>query len=175
MIERGAIDEERQRFADTLHAVGRDAPTNISEWTAHDVAAHVVSLDRFAGVPTYLGRMLVARGVRLNDFSRRLPRVAQRAIDAEKSRGFGTTLARLRQPSPSLLLRSPIRAVGLFEVWAHHEDVRRSNGVERGAHPDLGDVIAWLRRYSRVEPVPDLPPHDLAYWLAGREGGPRPI
>lgn len=175
VIDAGAIDEERKRFAETLKVVGPDAPTTVDGWTAHDIAAHVTSLDRFAGVPTYLGRMLVARGVRLNDLARRRPQLTQRAIDAEKRRGFDATIARLRQPSPRLLLQAPVRAVGLFEVWAHHEDVRRANGFERDAHPALGDVIAWLRRYSRIDAVPEGPPHDVAYWLAGREGGPRPV
>lgn len=175
MIDPRTIDEERKRFAETLDAVGPDAPTNVSEWAAHDIAAHVVSLDRFAGIPTYVGRRLVARGVRLNDLARRSPRLTQRAIDSEKRRGFDATVARLRQPAPSLLLRPSVRAVGLFEVWTHHEDVRRASGLERDAHPDLGDVIAWLRLYSRIDSPPDLPPHDLAYWLAGRDGGPRPI
>jgi uncharacterized protein (TIGR03083 family) len=175
VIDARTIEEERQRFADTLEAVGPDAPTNAGVWTAHDVAAHVVSLDGFAGVPTYVGRTLVARGVRLNDLVRRRPRLSQRAIDTEKRRGFGATLARLRQTSPSLLRRPGVRAVGLFEVWAHHEDVRRRNGVQREHHPDLEDVIAWLRRYTRIDRVPDGPAHDVAYWLAGREGGPRTI
>lgn len=139
--------------AETLETVGPDAPTNVDGWTAHDIAAHVVSLDRFAGVPTYLGRILVARGVRLNDLARRASQLTQRAIDAEKRRGLGETIARLRQPSPPLLLRAPVRAVGLFEVWAH-EDVRRANAIERDDHPALDEVIASLRRYSRIDGVP---------------------
>ena len=175
MIDAGGIDEERRRFAETLETVGPDAPTNVDGWAAHDIAAHVVSLDRFAGVPTYVGRVLVAQGVRLNDLVRRAPQLTQRAIEAEKRRGFGQTIARLRQPSPRLLLRAPVRAVGLFEVWAHHEDVRRANAIERDSHPALDDVIAWLCRYSRIDVVPEAPPHEVAYWLAGREGGPRPV
>jgi len=94
---------------------------------------------------------------------------------AEKRRGFDTTISRLRHPSPRLLRLPSVRAVGLFEVWAHHEDVRGANGVERDEHPDLDEVIRWLRTYSRIDEVPDGPPHDVAYWLAGREGGPRPV
>ncbi|MGH9287560.1 MAG: maleylpyruvate isomerase family mycothiol-dependent enzyme [Acidimicrobiales bacterium] len=142
VIDSSAIDEERQRFAETLEAVGPDAPTNAGAWTAHDVAAHVVSLDRLAGVPTYFGRLLVGRGVRLNDLVRRRPQLSERALNAEKRRGFDATIAHLREPSPSLLLRPSVRAVGLFEVWAHHEDVRRPNGLPRDDHPDLDEVIA---------------------------------
>ncbi len=175
VVDKGAIDEERRRFAETLEAVGPDASTNVGGWTAQDIAAHMVSLDRFAGVPTCLGRMLVARGVRLNDLARRHPQLTQRVIDSEKRRGFDANITRLRRPSPWLHLRRSIRAVGLFEVWAHHEDVRRANGIERDSHPDLEEVTAWLLRYSRIDSVPDGPPHDVAYWLAGRDGGPRPI
>ena len=175
MIDARAIDDERQLFATTLESVGPDAPTNAGNWTAHDVAAHVVSLDRLAGVATFLGRMLVAHRLRLNDLARRRPQLSQRAIDSEKKQGFEAVVAQLRQPPPWLLMRRPVRAVGLFEVWAHHEDVRRPNGLEREHHPDLDDVIEWLRRYSRIDRVPDGPPHEVAYWLAGREGGPRPI
>lgn len=175
MINRKAIDDERKRFATTLEAVGPDAPTNAGAWSAHDVAAHVVSLDRFGGVPTYIGRVIVTRGVRLNDVVRRYPHLADRALETEKRRGFDATIAALREPPPRLLLRPAVRVVGIFEVWAHHEDVRRPNGIHRDGHPNLDDVIDWLRRYSRVEAVPDGPPHDVAYWLAGREGGPRPM
>lgn len=171
-----SIDEERRRFADTLERVGPDAPTNAGEWTAHDVAAHVVSLDRGVGLPVlFVGRSLVARGVRLNDLVRRSPRLSERSFASTKKKGFEWAVAQLRTPSPALLLRPSVRTVGLFEVWAHHEDVRRPNGIPRDAHPDLTDVIAWLERYGRIDAVPEGPDHDVAYWLAGRDGGPRPI
>src|SRR5689334_15715521 len=90
VIQATVIDEERQRFAQTLETVGPAAPTNVEGWSAYDIAAHVVSLDRFAGVPTYLGRVLVARGIRLNDLARRVPGLTQRAIETEKRRDFVT-------------------------------------------------------------------------------------
>ena len=85
------------------------------------------------------------------------------------------TIARLRRPSPRVLVAAPVRTVGLFEVWTHHEDVRRANGLDRAEHPALDEVVTWLRHYSRVDAVPDAPLHEVAYWLAGREGGPRPV
>jgi uncharacterized protein (TIGR03083 family) len=175
MIDERAIDEERKRFARTLEAVGPDAPTNAGAWTSFDVAAHVASLDDLAGLPTYLGRAVVARGVRLNDLARRRPQLAERAIERKKRAGFLEVVGRLRKPTPWLLNRPSVRAVGLFEVWAHHEDVCRRNGIQRDLHPDLTDVLQWLHRYAKTDEVPDASPHDLAYWLAGREGGPRPI
>src|SRR5437899_12120794 len=62
-----AIVGERHVFADTLSSVGPDAPTLCGSWTAVDVAFHVVSLDRLSGLPTFVGRTIVSRGVRLND------------------------------------------------------------------------------------------------------------
>lgn len=170
-----AIDDERARFAETLERIGPDASTNAGAWTAHDVAAHVVSLDRGAGVATFIGRSLVTRGVRLNDLLRRRPHLADRSFASTKRRGFAWAIERLRLPSPWLLERPSLRAVGLFEAWTHHEDVRRPNGIPRDEHPDLTEVIAWLRRYGRIDEVPDGPAHDVAYWLAGRDGGPSPV
>lgn len=169
------IDEERSRFADTLERVGPDAPTNAGSWTALDVAAHVLSLDRLAGVSTFVGRSIVARGVRLNDLVRRRPKLTEISFTSEKRRGVEWAIAQLRTPSPALLVRPSVRAVGLFEVWTHHEDVRRANGVPRDAHPDLTEVIEFLQRYGRIHELPDGPQHDVAYWLAGRDGGPRPV
>lgn len=167
------IDEERARLADTLVLVGPDAPTNAGAWTAHDVAAHVLSIEGSARYTTFVGRSIVARGIRLND---RVPQaVADLGIARMKRRGFDWAVARLRMPSPSVLARPSVRAVTLFEVWAHHEDVRRPNGLSRDTHPDLSEVIAWLRRYGDIDDVPEGPPHEVAYWLAGRVGGPRPI
>lgn len=146
VIDSHAIDRERKRFVDTLEAVGPGAATDIVEWTALDIAAHVASHDRLRGVPTFLARMLVARGVRLGDLARRAPQLTERALTAEKRRGFELILARLRRPSPPLLIHPLVRTIGLFEVWAHHEDVRRPNGIDRHDHPPLEEVIAWLRR-----------------------------
>jgi hypothetical protein len=150
VIDSDAIDRERALFADTLAVVGPDALT-------------------------FIGRALVTRGVRLNDITRRRPQLAARSMESKKRRGFEATIASLRKPSPALLRRRVVRTVGLFEVWAHHEDVRRPNGLPRDTHPDLTDVIAWLHRYSKVTAEPDGPPYDVGYWLAGRQGGPRPI
>src|SRR5437773_1097449 len=43
---REAIVRERHAFAETLRAVGPDAPTLLPTWTAHDVAAHVEAVRR---------------------------------------------------------------------------------------------------------------------------------
>lgn len=71
VVSSEAIVGERHAFAETLRAVGPDAPTLIEDWTARDIAAaaHVISLDQLAGLPTFLARTAVAKGIRLNDAS----------------------------------------------------------------------------------------------------------
>jgi len=143
------IAAERRAFADTVEAVGPAAPTLAVPWTAEDVAAHVVSLDRFAGIPTFIGRSIVARrAIRLNDVAGRF---AAGGIRAMRRRGFDRVIAQLRDEPPPLLVRPSVAAVGLFEVLVHHEDVRRANqlGPRSVAVDGLDDVIGWLLRYHR--------------------------
>ena len=180
------IDLERRAFADTLERVEPDAPTLAGAWTAADVAAHVVSLDRLGGVPTFLGRSLVARGVPLNNLVQRRPQIAERGMAPAKKRGYEWAIARLREPSPPLLLRPSVLTVGIFEIWVHHEDVRRPNLQPATTSPDLSAVIPWLLRYGTndIEVVatdgrrwgdPDADAvvtgtvPELVMWLAGRE------
>ncbi|HEX7168850.1 MAG TPA: maleylpyruvate isomerase family mycothiol-dependent enzyme [Acidimicrobiales bacterium] len=185
-----AIRDERHAFADALEAVGPDAPTLAGSWTSHDVAAHVVSLDRFGGFPTFLGRTVVAGlALRVNDVAGRF---ADGSIRRVRRRGFSWALARLREPPPALLVRPSVAAVGLFEIVVHHEDVRRANEMPpvAGAPDALAPVVDWLLRYQRTrlrdialrvvtegvdsaigsgpEVVLRGRPRDVVLWLAGR-------
>ncbi|HUP86060.1 MAG TPA: maleylpyruvate isomerase family mycothiol-dependent enzyme [Acidimicrobiales bacterium] len=143
-----AIVQERCAFAETLRKVGHDAPTLAGRWTAHDVAAHVVSLDGLGGVPTFVGRTIVRRGLRLNDVAGKF---ADRGLWASKRRGFEWALEHLEQHPPRLLLRNSVAPIGLFEIFVHHEDVRRADPVAqpRVAPQGLADVLPWLLRYHR--------------------------
>jgi uncharacterized protein (TIGR03085 family) len=144
------IIEERAAFADTLEAVGPNAPTLCSPWTSGDVAAHVASLDRLAGVPTFVGRFVVGRfGLRLNEPAVRFPALASAAFRGARRRGLPWAVARLRREPPRLLLRPSVRAIGLFEVWVHHEDVLRANGRREETHQDLSPTLPSLLRYHR--------------------------
>lgn len=163
VIDSRAIDNERRWFATTLEAVGPDAATNAGAWSARCRYPSRV-LDRFAGVPTYIGRAIVTSGVRLNDIVRRHPQLANREMETEKRRGFDATIAALREPSPRLLLRPTVRVVGLFEVWAHHEDVRRPNGIDRERPPELDDVIACCVDTHELR---ILPTYRLTTWPTG--------
>lgn len=143
-----SIVDERRRFADTLADVGPHAPTLAGAWDAHDLAAHVVALDRLAGGPTFLGRSIVTRGVRLNDVGSRF---ADATMRVSRRRGFEWALGHLRARPPRLLLRPSVAGVGLFEVFVHHEDVRRAapEWTRRDPPPALAETIPWLLRYHR--------------------------
>jgi len=186
---RADIVAERRRFADTLAEVGPAAPSLAGAWTAEDVAAHVVSLDRLGGVPTFLGRTAVSRGHRLNDATGRL---AEGGIRSTRRRGFAWVLDRLRAAPPRLLMRDGVAPVGLFEVFVHHEDVRRASGrwSPRATPEGLACALPWLLRYQRrILPAAVLEVHaddvrlatgtgptvvlsgptpDVVLWLAGR-------
>jgi uncharacterized protein (TIGR03085 family) len=147
-----SIELERRAMADTVEAVGADAPTLCGTWTAADVAAHVVSLDRGRGLTTFVGRLLVSRyTLRLNLPALRFPAVADASIRRARRRGVSWTVARLREPPPPLLARPSVAVVGLFEVWVHHQDVARANGGAPVTAPDLSAVMPWLLRYQRRE------------------------
>lgn len=139
---------ERRALVATLEAVGPDAPTLAGAWTAGDLAAHVAATEQSRGVPTFLGRTLVVRyGWRLNDTFRPIM-----AIDLRRFRrhGFDWALRRLERQPPGLLSRASLLPVSVFEIFVHHEDVRRPNDVPREAPiPDLAPCIEWLLRYHR--------------------------
>ena len=143
------IRRERARFVDLLDDVGPDAPTLCAPWTAADLAAHVLSIDRMMGIPTFQGRLVVERfGLRLNEMWRR-PRAAAALTWATKRHAFEWIVDRLRRDPPALLLRPSVGAVGLFEIWGHREDLRRPNGRPSPGEPDLAPVVPWLLRYQR--------------------------
>jgi uncharacterized protein (TIGR03085 family) len=143
------IVAERQALADTLAQTGPDAPTLAGAWTAAHIAAHVVSLDRFRGVPTFIGRTVVSRwALRLNDAAGRF---ADASMKPALRRGLPWAIARLRAAPPGILVRSSVAAVGLFEVFVHHEDLRRASSpsAPRAAPHGLVASVPWLLRYHR--------------------------
>ena len=137
---------ERRGLAATLRAVGPEAPTLAGAWKAGDLAAHVVATEKLRGMPTFLGRRLVLRGIRLNDTF-----AGAMAIDVRRfrRRGFDWALARLERQGPWLLDRPSVLPVSVFEIFVHHEDVRRPNAVAREETPDVVPSIEWLLRYHR--------------------------
>ncbi len=99
------IVAEHRRIADTMLQVGADAPAGVGSWTVADLAAHLVSQTMGGGVVVFLGRYLVARGVRLND---RAGGATERTIAYYRRRGFDSAIDRLRAGVPRPLLRPSV-------------------------------------------------------------------
>jgi uncharacterized protein (TIGR03083 family) len=186
---RDDVEAERAMLADSFEAVGPEAQTACGDWTAFDLAAHVVAAERAAGALAFCVRALAARGVQF----RPRQQVADWVIGRERRDGYPAVIGRLRQRSPRLLLASAVAAATLFEVWMHHDDLTTANGLAHGTPDCLAEAIPWLVRYqaSRLPTArlivrttddrdwafgPDAGPSavltgpaaDLVRWLAGR-------
>lgn len=144
------IERERQACADTLEAVGPDAPTLCTPWTAADVAAHLSLADGIGRYPVFVARTAIARwGLRVGQPAARMPRVASAPLRRARRKGFQWAIGRIRQPPPPLHSRPAVAPVSLFEIWGHHQDVLRANGLSGSTRPDLVEVIPWALRYHR--------------------------
>lgn len=165
------IVDEHRNIADVLESVGPDAPGGVGEWTAADLAAHLMSQMAARGVVVFVGISLVARGVRLNDIA---SGSADRAIAFYRRKGFTTAITSLRSGPPSLLLRQRVAPVSLFEIWVHHDDLRRANALPPPAEPtSLKAAVEFAMRYQRralgsYTVDRSVPAGDLLRWLAGR-------
>jgi uncharacterized protein (TIGR03083 family) len=138
------VEAERAMLADSLEAVGPQAPTACGDWTAFDLAAHVVAGERVAGALTFCVRALAARGVQF----RPRPQVVDRLIGRERRAGYPSVIGRLRQRSPRLLVAPAVAASTLFEVWMHHDDLTTANGLAHGTPDHLAEAIPSLMRYQ---------------------------
>lgn len=186
---RDDVETERAALANSLEAVGPHAHTGCADWTAFDLAAHVVAAERAAGALAFGVRTLAARGVQF----RPRPELVRWTIQRERRDGYAALIRRLRQPSPRLLLTPAIAAATLFEVWMHHDDLTRANGLVHHTPDHLVEAIPFLTRYhaSRLPfvrlivrtadnrefafgpvagptAVLTAPAADLVRWLAGR-------
>jgi uncharacterized protein (TIGR03085 family) len=127
--------QERRRLCDAFDEVGSSAPTLLGEWTAHDLAAHLVLRERdLVAAPC-----LVFSGGPLQRFAeQRRARLAER-------RDFSWLVARIRSGPPLGFFRIGwVRSFpNLNEFFVHHEDVRRANGMDpRTLTPEL-DAALW--------------------------------
>lgn len=138
------VEAERAMFADALATLGPDAAAGCGQWTAFDVAAHVVASERAAGAVAFGIRVLAARGVQFHP----QPKVVASAINRERRDGYPAVIARLRRPSPRLLLAPAVAASTLFEVWMHHDDLASANGLAHRAPNHLAEAIPSLVRYQ---------------------------
>lgn len=121
-----SIDQrERRELCDLLLELGPDAPTLCEGWTTLDMAAHLVLREHFR--PWGEARMA-----------------------NEKAKGLEALVERLRSGTPLVPWRLP--GLGLLfngtEMFIHHEDVRRANGMEpREANRELDDMSWRMLRF----------------------------
>lgn len=162
---------EHRRIAETLSDLGPDVPAGVGSWTVADLAAHLLSQTMGWGLVVFLGRFLVARGVRVNDLA---GGATEWTIAYYGRRDFDATIRRLHEGVPRLLLRPSVAPVSLFEIWLHHDDVRRANGLGPSPEPEsLGEAVNFAVRYQRKalgERAIDRSASngELLRWLGGR-------
>ena len=139
--------QERHALAETLRSAGPDAPTLCGDWTAAQLAAHVVLRER--SIVELAGRLPVER----------LRRRAQQEIDDLVARepydrlvravGSGPSWSDARWPVPTALVWSvpAVReAANLLEYLVHHEDVRRASpGWTPRLLPVAEQAAVWRR------------------------------
>lgn len=165
------IDAECRGIANTLEALGPDAPAGVGAWSVADLAGHLHSQFMARGAVVFAGRLLVAGGVHLGD---RAGGAAQRTIALYRRRGFESGLQALRAGLPKLLLHPRVAPVALFEVWVHHDDVRRANRLSPPAEPETLDAaVDFALRYQRRALAGATVDRsgsagDLLRWLGGR-------
>jgi uncharacterized protein (TIGR03083 family) len=162
---------EHRRIADVLEEVGPEAPGGVGDWTASDLAAHLRWQLAAGGLLVLPGRVLLARGFR---FDGRAGSSTNLADALYRRKNFDTAIQSLRQGPPRLLLRDAVAPVALFEVWVHHDDIRRANNLATPAEPKtLGQAVGFALRYQRKVLGPTTIDRsasngDLLRWLAGR-------
>lgn len=182
--------QERRKLCDLFEELGPATPTLLEDWTAHDLAAHLVLRERdLVAAPC-----LVLPG-RVQRFAER-----RRARLAERS-DFAWLVERIRSGPPFGFFRIGwVRSLpNLNEFFVHHEDLRRANDLgPRSLSPLLeaalwrnvarsgrhlsrrlrtaGLEVAWVGGDERVtlrngQPVARLtgPPGELLLYLFGRQ------
>lgn len=135
-------DAERRDLCNLFEELGPSAATLLDEWTAHDLAAHLVLRERdLVAAPC-----LVLPGP-FHRFAE-----SRRATLAQH-RSFDWLVARVRSGPPRGFFGLEwVRAFpNLNEFFVHHEDVRRANGMPpRVLEPGLNAAL-WrnVRRSAR--------------------------
>jgi uncharacterized protein (TIGR03083 family) len=168
----GVADDVRSEYhqlAATLTLLGPDAPGGVPNWSAREVAAHIRAQASGGGVVVYLGRRFVERGIRVND---RAGPAADRVLRYYRRRPFDSLVATIAAGPSRVFVRPSIAHVTLFEVWVHHDDLRRANGLPTTEPDSLTATIDWALRYQRDALVTELDRSmsaaDQLRWLTGR-------
>jgi uncharacterized protein (TIGR03085 family) len=133
---------ERAALADTLVAVGPDAPTLCSGWAARDLVAHLLLRERHP---------IGATGILL----RPMKGYTERRQQSIARRNYAGLVAQLRNPPVWSPVSNPLtdELANTLEMFVHHEDVRRAqpNWRPRAIDPGLSTAL-WntVRRTSRL-------------------------
>jgi len=133
---------ERQELCNLFDELGPDVPTLCEGWSARDLAAHLVVRER---------RPDAALGILAAPFERHGEKV--RLQYAAKPWDELVELVRTGPPKLSPFGPAPIdRLANTMEYFIHHEDVRRTNGMEpRELHPELErqlwDVLSRMSKF----------------------------
>ncbi|MFF4605527.1 TIGR03085 family metal-binding protein [Streptomyces sp. NPDC001339] len=127
---------ERLLLADLLESAGPDAPTLCENWTARDLAAHVVVRER---------RPDAAGGLLLKPLAARLERVQKEFA----GKPYDELIRLIRTGPPQLspfALKQIDEASNTVEFYVHAEDVRRAqpDWTPRELDPVFADAL-WTR------------------------------
>lgn len=132
---------ERAALADTMLAVGPDAPTLCTGWATRDLLAHLLLRERSP---------IGASGIMLKP----MQGYTERRQEAIARRDYATNVALFRKPP----MWSPVsnrltdELANTQEMYVHHEDVRRAQPGWRPRAVDPGlETTLWnnARRLSR--------------------------
>ena len=141
---------ERESFANTLNAVGPEAPTLCAGWNTRDLAAHVVLRER---------RPDAAVGIMVPLLSNYTESVRRNIAGTDWNELINQV--RIGPPNWNPMGWSSLEnVVNLFEFFVHHEDVLRAQPIwqPRVLSPELSEALmarlhdsAWVMwRRSRV-------------------------
>lgn len=133
---------ERAALADTLVAVGPDAPTLCAPWSARDLLAHLLLRERDP---------LGATGILLKP----MKGYTERRQQAIARRDYAGLVTQLRRPPVWSPVSNPLtdELANTLEMFVHHEDVRRAQPGWRPRAIDPGlETALWttVRRTSRL-------------------------
>ena len=134
------IHAERQALADDLAQATAEhwaTPSLCSEWTVHQVLAHLVSAARMT--PVRFVRRFAAAGFRFNEFT-------GRQVSIEGAGGPAATLAAFRAVQHRRSAPPGPGDTWLGEAFVHGEDIRRPLGIAR-AYP-LSFVTRTIAFYA---------------------------
>jgi uncharacterized protein (TIGR03085 family) len=106
---------ERGALCDLFLEVGPDAPTLCGEWTARDLAAHLVVRDR---------NLLGGAGIIVPFLSG----FTEKGMEREEIRPWEELVDRVRS-GPMWFTRPADELINTVEYFVHHEDVRRGDGT----------------------------------------------